>query len=319
MMLRYAIALLVSLAFVVTVLVLMRGVKNAPIFHRLASALFPASQMIVVGCLLYAAVTTNWPLWLLLVVALLGILCMASDVVLFKGLRIAQEKELIEERARLLKEQVVMQERYYERLGTELDEAKKVRTQIVRELKNAKKLFEADQADRAVQRLNQTVGLMDVQVSCWCEHQIVDALVTMKAELCEGAGIRFVCDLNVPDDIGLSGVELCAVFSNIADNAIQGCEGVAPEERFFNLKAHVVKGYLVVVGENSYTHELAEKKLRAQSRNPLLSEHGWGLTILQSVADRHDGMLKTSCHNNVFRTTVTLKVNGTRMGRADGI
>ena len=46
-----------------------------------------------------------------------------------------------------------------------------------------------------------------------------------------------------------------------------------------------------------------------RSRGDRLPEHGWGLNILKTLADRHDGTLETVQEDGVHRTTVLLKLD----------
>jgi len=155
------------------------------------------------------------------------------------------------------------------------------------------------------------VGIMDSSCKRSCEHQVVDALVSMKAAVCAERGIRLELDLALADDVSLPSVELCAVFSNLLDNAVSACGKVPEGARFIKLKARVDAGYLAVRMENSCAPAEPGEARRAprRSRGDRLPEHGWGLNILKTLADRHDGTLETVQEDGVYRTTVLLKLD----------
>jgi len=101
------------------------------------------------------------------------------------------------------------------------------------------------------------------------------------------------------------------VFSNLLDNAVSACGKVPEGARFIKLKARVDAGYLAVRMENSCAPAEPGEARRAprRSRGDRLPEHGWGLNILKTLADRHDGTLETVQEDGVYRTTVLLKLD----------
>ena len=54
---------------------------------------------------------------------------------------------------------------------------------------------------------------------------------------------------------------------------------------------------------------LARPSRSAPFARDRLPEHGWGLNILKTLADRHDGTLETVQEDGVYRTTVLLKLD----------
>jgi len=108
--------------------------------------------------------------------------------------------------------------------------------------------------------------------------------------------------LDIPEELPVPGVELYAVFANVLDNAIKACGGT-PDTCFIDLKAHMAGGFFVFKAVNSAA--TAFRKPRSRDR---LSEHGWGLSILQEIAARHGGELKTEQTAHTFQTTIWLKL-----------
>lgn len=301
----------VLLLMCAVMLVLAKRLRGVPPTRLLVNLLFPLSQLCIVSFLFYYVTAYALPVWMFVLVAVVGALCGPVDLLLFKALEESEKRELSRERVRLLEEQVHAQEEYLQRLSADIEEARRVREDVARELAAVDELLEQREAEAAAQGLVKAVGIMDSVRKRSCEHRVVDALVSMKAVVCEEADIRLSLDLALPDDIALPSVELCAVFSNALDNAINACAKVSANERFIELKARVDSGYLVVRMENSCAPAGPGEHRRAGSRSGRggrLPEHGWGLGILKTLADRHDGKLETAREGGVYRTTVILKV-----------
>ena len=291
MIVRMIIAVGVLLLMCAIMAVLARRLRGVPPTRLLINLLFPFSQLCIVAFLFYYAIAYELPFWMFALVAVVGALCGPVDLVLFKALE--------------------AQEQYLRRLSADIDEARRVREDVARELAAVDDLLQRQEAEQASRGLMKAVGIMDSSCKRSCEHQVVDALVSMKAAVCAERGIRLELDLALADDVSLPSVELCAVFSNLLDNAVSACGKVPEGARFIKLKARVDAGYLAVRMENSCAPAEPGEARRAprRSRGDRLPEHGWGLNILKTLADRHDGTLETVQEDGVYRTTVLLKLD----------
>lgn len=309
MVVRIVIAACALLLMCAIMGVLARRLRGVSPTRLLVNLLFPFSQLCIVAFLFYYVIAYSLPAWMFVLVTVVGALCGPVDLLLFKALEESEKRELSRERVRLLEEQVQAQEEYLQRLTTDIDEARRVREDVARELVAVDELLERREAEAASQGLMKAVDIMDSACKRFCEHRVVDALVSMKAAVCEEAGVRLSLDLALADDIPLPSVELCAVFSNLLDNAINACAQVPEDARSIGLKARVDSGYLVVRMENSCAPLRAGERRRSpRSHGGRLPEHGWGLSILKTLADRHEGKLETAQEEGTYRTTILLKV-----------
>lgn len=309
MIARIVIVACVAGAFAAVIIVFSRTSSGSSAFRRRANILFPLSQISMLSMLFYSALTYEWPTWLFVLVVLLSILCVVSNIALLEGLREAEGRELVRERIRLLEEQTIVQNRYYERLSQELEEARFERQRIADELSRVESCLRVENPDCAILQLGEVASMIGCPSRSLCEHQVVDALVGMKMESCAEVGVKFTCSLDVPDVISLSDVELCAVFSNIIDNAINACKKVEmPDERFIDLRARREKGYLVVTVCNSCISP-SMSRVRSRRRASVFSEHGWGLVIVENIVVQHNGSLRTRQSGSTFRTSIMLKLD----------
>lgn len=98
------------------------------------------------------------------------------------------------------------------------------------------------------------------------------------------------CSLRVPAEVSISNSELCALVSNMLDNALNACEDVDPGKRFVVFKASVKGSYLVLDMRNSKSTSEGDEGRETTRRGILdriqfaeeqtsggsLAEHGWG-------------------------------------------
>lgn len=128
----------------------------------------------------------------------------------------------------------------------------------------------------------------------------VDALLSAKFIICRNNAIRVDYQLFKWGKTELTSEELCSLFGNILDNAIEACRGVAEEKRYINIKTSRVSSMLNICVENSYDE---------QSKRPeRTGEHGFGLPRIRSIAEKHNGVCTIDKDGQVFRTDILLPI-----------
>lgn len=58
----------------------------------------------------------------------------------------------------------------------------------------------------------------------FCQNQTVNAVINAKMSRIRKASIDFHCKLSIPEDIPMEKIDLCTIFANCLDNAIDACE-----------------------------------------------------------------------------------------------
>lgn len=328
-----SVVLTVYLLFIAWVCVKkLRGVRP----WRLALCLlFPASQLCLVQLALWCAATHGASVPAVAVVAMLGVAAGPVDSLLFDALRVACRYAEAAEQVRELRDQVKTQELLRGRWAREREEAIRVRERIAEQLDVVEAGLCRAKAAEVDEGLDGVIGALGGKSSRWCAHPAIDALVDLKADAARGQGVRFTTRLNVPLDLAFPSVEVCAIFSNLIDNALTACGAVQPEARFVDVAARLWGRYFVVDVENScavdacgeggetVAHKTAGEGdafdvsatsvdiAPAQPAVPDLSSvHGWGQGIVEVVATRHDGQLVTSSENGVYRARVIVRLDG---------
>lgn len=333
---RVAVAAAVIALFAASMILRLRASRGVPALRRWAALLFPLSQLAVLAFLFAFMVDRAVPLWVFLVSVGVGAMCLVADRALFKALAVAEEKEAEEERVALLQDQLALQEAHRAQVLSDARAAWEVFDGIERELDAVEEALRAagkgaapgaaaacgeGRAQEALDRLRRAVDRANPPRR-FCEHRVVDALMGSKARACEEAGIRTVFDLALPDDLALPGVDLCAVMSNLMDNALRSCAEVPADLRFIELRARVAGGYVLVHLRNACLGERGGEGPQGKGRGfgrhgaePSrtgfrMPEHGWGLLIVQDAVRRYDGSLTTERHGGVFLTSAALKLDG---------
>ena len=308
---------------------------NHSILHRISFLLYPASQLVMVAVSAIWIVRLQLPEVYLWIVGLLALACIPVDFQLFREVRKTQEADILRERVRMLEEQERVQVAYRERIAADMEDIMKLRREVADEA--VRRLREQEEGD-AQERLSRAVNIMGSTAFRLCEHRSADAVATMKVKACEETGVRPRFSLEIPYDVAVPAVELCAVIANLADNGLaaalrardanelgelgglgepgassaSGASG-SSHEPFLSLRSSVRQGHLVIEAKNSISEadRLAweESAKRSRKRQRTWDEaHGWGLSIISGIAQRHGGSLECAIEDGVFRATVIMRL-----------
>lgn len=318
------------------------------ILHRISFLLYPASQLVMVAVSAVWIVRLQLPEVYLRVVGLLALACIPVDFQLFREVRKTQEADILRERVRMLEEQERVQVAYREQIAADMEDIMKLRREVAEEMDEAVRRLREQEEGSAQERLSRAVDIMGSTAFRLCEHRSADAVATMKLKACEEAGARPRFSLEIPHNVGVPAVELCAVIANLADNGLAaalrawdaGGPGASSElgassassassepgasgEPFLSLRSSVRQGHLVIEAKNSISEAdrvaWEESAKRSRKRQRTWDEaHGWGLSIISGIAQRHGGSLECAIEDGVFRATVIMRLGSASDAAARG-
>ena len=100
--------------------------------------------------------------------------------------------------------------------------------------------------------------------------------------------VKDLADINFVDEI-----DLCTIFGNLLDNAIEGCQRASETTaQKIIINIDIVNSFFVMVIENSFNSESVQRNnniFKTSKQDKLL--HGIGIQSVKSAIDKYDGSL----------------------------
>lgn len=296
----YALGAIAVAALVATAIYLWFLLRDFPLPRRAANLLLPISQVTCVAYALGMAGAYDLGEASALFTSIVGIVCAVCDPLLYRSVLRAERVGLERQRVRLLEGQVEAQADHLAQVRRAEARAVGVRRRLDGELSLLDAALAAGDDEAVRTCLADAEGLVRASGEHACQHPAVDALLMAKAQRCRELGIRLTLEAEVPADLATPAVELCAVAANALDNAIVACEALPEAERWITLKARCAHGLFSIEVENACA-EAVGRWSRVMARGTreadgwsrgtreVLPAHGWGRSIIEGVARRHDG------------------------------
>lgn len=121
-----------------------------------------------------------------------------------------------------------------------------------------------------------------------CGNGLVDAICNEKYHWAKQQGIRFELEGRLPEKLSIDAVDLCTLFANALDNAIEAMQQVEESCRVLSLNMNIKENILFLqfknaVKDNSGTGFIG----RTTKKNQV--DHGFGLKNIETVVKRYHG------------------------------
>ena len=265
--------------------------------------LFPITQLSLWWCMmsLVLADEAAGAAWIVAGVFLL-LLCVVTDLLLFKALRQSTQLHMTLQRQQLVESSLEAQRKRNQALEQAAGEAAHVRRELSARLLEAAELLQSHRTEAARSCMDSTPALYPPPARS-CAHPVADAILSEKLALCRRETLPVDCQVQIPAELQIPGAELCAVRGNLMDNAIEACRRL-PEDvpRGITVRGRVNGGFLTLRVQNP----VSGGETAAPAGGTLLDHHGWGLSIVRQIAERRGGRLTVEQTDGRFVATAWL-------------
>ena len=153
-----------------------------------------------------------------------------------------------------------------------------------------------------IQSLDEKIKLASLTVSTG--NYIVDAIVSAKLALASTFNIKFEYDIILPDKLTITDTDLCAILSNLLDNAIEACYKL-DNGRYIKLEIIIIRNQLYIKLINStngkYIKENGRFKTTKQGQL-----HGIGMKHIESIVVEYSGTYNINAESTLFTTQISI-------------
>ena len=143
------------------------------------------------------------------------------------------------------------------------------------------------------------------QKAMWTQIGILDTLLEQKKAKAESKGIEFRIRADRIGELPFSDMEICALFSNLLDNAIEACENIQDDRRWIEIQITRKSEMLYLTISNSIKDRPSEQegKLITNKQNHQL--HGYGIKSVQKIIRQYEGDFSYQIREREFIVTIT--------------
>ena len=137
---------------------------------------------------------------------------------------------------------------------------------------------------------------------------ILDTLLHEKNTICLQNRIKFICDINFKKCSFIEDEDICTIFSNLLDNAIESCLKIKNKETSIILRGIAIDSLFVVKLTNTTNGEIDSTGDNLNTTKKNKSLHGLGLKSVKRTLDKYDGELVIEYDKNVFSAKILIPI-----------
>lgn len=200
------------------------------------------------------------------------------------------------------------QKNYYETIIQREKETQKFRHDILNHIICIRELAEQQELESVKEYIDDMQGeIIKIQKQCYkVGNTVIDAILNYYLQMLDSS-VKIKVEGYLIDDISISDVDLCTIFSNIMKNSVEELMRQQNEIKFLNVKIHI--------GEKDFTLEVLnsvqEKERVVKGTLPLTTKkdkdnHGIGMRNIKETVERNKGVFYWGIAEESFWVKVIL-------------
>ena len=264
------------------------GFATITIFPRYAELLNKSNSLAGMPAIILSAAVT---------------LSVIADIIAFKQYVISLDMAQIEAENKALEYQNQLNLNYFSELKENETELRKIKHDISGCLETMKEIIytekDTEKAQHFFDELSMTLG--NITTGFYCKNSLINAIIISKSKICDKQGIRLNAEIKIPEALNISDTDICRILVNMLDNAIEANEK-EDKNKFIDLSIKENDGFIYLSTRNPFSGENIGSTTKENKK-----EHGYGLRILNDIAQKYNGYTKTAADKNVIFILIVLK------------
>jgi len=143
----------------------------------------------------------------------------------------------------------------------------------------------------------------------FCNHELLNLILYQKMEEAKNAEIRIQYEFDDMSDLQMIDADICALFVNLLDNAIEANQRKGKgEKRWIEFACYRKASQLIIFTSNPVAKFQNEKQtsLFVTTKSDRVF-HGFGMRSIRQVIEDYSGYMEVYVCNNVFKLSAYLK------------
>lgn len=141
--------------------------------------------------------------------------------------------------------------------------------------------------------------------SFWTGNRILDLVLGQKKAVAERKMIDFKIQATRIPSVFIKDSEICALFGNLLDNAIEACESIQKERKWIIVSIEFQEYLFCIHISNSIISIPAKKRGRFISTKQDRNMHGYGLKSVERIVEKYQGIISYELSAKSFQVDIS--------------
>lgn len=118
---------------------------------------------------------------------------------------------------------------------------------------------------------------------------LLDIILGEKKQICDNKNIKFLSSINFTKCDFIDSEDICSIFSNILDNAIEACTKINGNNKFISAEGKIVEKFFILKVENSKVNKINIKNNNFVTDKNNKFSHGLGISNIKNSVEKYNG------------------------------
>ena len=205
----------------------------------------------------------------------------------------------------LAKHQIELQGDHYKQLQAHIDETRKAHHDLKHHLTVIQSFIETGEKEKLTDYVSQYKSSLPDDTIVFCGNFAINSLLWYYLGIAKNEGVHVDVNIELPVATGISDTDLCIIFGNSIENAIEACRKLSGE-RYIRIYSKLTGKLLTITIDNSFNGEV--KKDDEKFISTKHEGHGIGTISMKAVAQKYDGAVEFSTRDDEFQVSIMLRI-----------
>lgn len=243
----------------------------------------------------------------LLVIIILLLILLSSISLLIIIFKIIKNNNM-ELEYEIIKEKVNLEYSYYMKIENNQEKVKDLYHDMKNHIICISNLNDAVEIKKYIENIDIELRKMD---NCFnTGNKIIDIIMSEKKAICIEKDIKFEAFIDCSKLYFVDMTDICIIFSNALDNAIQACDKINSSSilKYVSVKVTYVNSFCVINIENSKQNDIVKKNNIIVTDKKDKFMHGIGVKNIKNIINKYDGEVSINFTYNKFTLTMMIPV-----------
>lgn len=228
-----------------------------------------------------------------------------SNVALMGIIARIMKEEKIRIEYEIIKEKINAQHKYYLSMKESQDKIKRLYHDMNNHIMCIQNIYgENEQANRYIRDIKKKIE--DCRYTIDSGNMILDVILKEKKDICDKNNIDIIIDINFSNCDFIDSADVCSIFSNMLDNAIEACMKIdyKDKKRKIVLRGTIVKKMFVIRCENTKVNNIKSIGGRLVTDKKDSFVHGIGIHSIKSSVENYYGNVEIISDEDIFKMLI---------------
>lgn len=238
-----------------------------------------------------------------------------SNIAFYTILKTIMDGQNLKYENKILVDNVLKEYKYYMKINKEQEKVKEIYHDIKNHIICMKDMCDNNETEKArnyIYNIEKSLEKYKNNIKNFnTGNMIVDSILNNKKILCEERLINFEADVDFSKSNYMDMIDICIIFSNIIDNAIEACTKIKIDDlnKQINIESKYIENFCIIVIENTKINKVNRKNNNLITTKKDKFIHGIGLRNVKNVVKKYLGEVVIEYSEEKFILKIMIPLN----------